>query len=299
MALLETSLLQQPQSRKLEGRAPSAKSSVAEQTAVLAHPAAAPTSGASATKDMPQLLSELVRVATEISRTDQMIKNAAASAPLESEAQKWHEVSLRALGWSRDALAEQQDNILTQMKRILQPSATVAPAACEPSTNEPVVKEPAGFEHVGSLRGDLEKLRSYEPACCILVRKLKQLGVGSPDKLRGYFSRFGGVMDVLVAHSLEKPCAKRPNGRVRPASLGFVVMESAALAQTILAGGEVRTMDLEDGHYEIVLQRYEPSAAIGTGEVNLHGGESGGAAATVQQSSSSSEPEPESMFNHA
>merc|ERR1719161_3173488 len=76
----------------------------------------------------------------------------------------------------------------------------------------------------GSLRQDLELLRQRQPECVIIVRKIKKLGFESPQLLDKYFSQFGEVKELLVAHSHVKPTSKRPNGRVRPAALGFVVM---------------------------------------------------------------------------
>merc|ERR1719375_151323 len=44
--------------------------------------------------------------------------NATANAPPSQavEAQKWHEVSVRALHWTRSSLAAQQDSSLSQLK---------------------------------------------------------------------------------------------------------------------------------------------------------------------------------------
>lgn len=269
MTLLQTSLLQQPQShQQVGGTAPTkaTEQKVAEQNtaaSALVQPAAASVGGAG----IAPLLVDLVRVVTEISRTDQMIQKTADAAPHETEALKWHEISLHALRWSRDALVQQQDTLLAQMKHSVQPSAA---KVSEPMAPEPVhmATEPApeeeeneGTQYVGSLRSDLERLRSYDPACCLHVRKIKPLGVKSPEKLHGYFSRFGRVLEVLVSHSFEKPSLKRHRGRVRPASLGFIVMESQAIAQAILSEGETRVMDLEDGCYKVQIQSYEPSAA--------------------------------------
>jgi len=45
------------------------------------------------------------------------------------------------------------------------------------------------------------------------------------------------VKELLVAHSHVKPTAKRPNGRVRPAALGFVVMANEEAAQKAFKAG--------------------------------------------------------------
>lgn len=108
-----------------------------------------------------------------------------------------------------------------------------------PAQNAVVAKKDAPLEAGGdSLRQDLELLRaSGEPERVIIVRKIKKLGFESPAFLTEYFGQYGEVSQVLVAHSHVKPTAKRPNGRVRPAALGFVVMANAAAAEGALNHG--------------------------------------------------------------
>merc|ERR1719265_835589 len=69
---------------------------------------------------LPALLKELV----EIAGTDGLLKEAEQSAPQGAEAQKWHEISCRALRWSRDALGDRQANILARMKELVQDSSS-------------------------------------------------------------------------------------------------------------------------------------------------------------------------------
>jgi len=98
---------------------------------------------------------------------------------------------------------------------------------------------------IGSLRNDLEKIRDRDPSCCLIVRNIKRLGLESSELLRQHFSRLGEVEEVCVAHSFEKPNAKRTkhrNGRIRPAALGFVVMASEEDAQAVLAAGSDQTV---------------------------------------------------------
>merc|ERR550514_2002515 len=94
----------------------------------------------------------------------------------------------------------------------------------------------------GSLRHDLEMLRERNPERVIIVRKIKKLGFESPALLTEYFLQYGEVAEVLVAHSHVKPTPKRPNGRVRPAALGFVVMGSEEAAQSALQAGVVQAI---------------------------------------------------------
>merc|ERR1719313_1558761 len=91
----------------------------------------------------------------------------------------------------------------------------------------------------GSLRQDLELLKQRQPECVIIVRKIKKLGFESPQILDDHFSQYGEVKELLIAHSHVKPTAKRPNGRVRPAALGFVVMaDDEATRKAFEAGTE-------------------------------------------------------------
>lgn len=294
MALIQTSLSQQqeqqPQKQQKQAGGMEMDFTVGGPF-TFAPPAAVPVVGARTSGGTASLLLDLVKVVTEIARTDQMIDQTKCCAPTGAEAQKWHEISLRALGWSRDALVEQQEALLVQVKNLAQESATDVPetdkvcgvptAMESPEVQATSEINPEGSEHLGSLRVNLEKVRLYDPARCILVRKIKQMGLTSPEKLLSYFSRFGNVTEVLVSHSFEKPSLKRHKGRVRPASLGFVIMESSVIAQVVLAGGEEHDVDSEDGCCTILAQAYEPASPLDEGD----------SPAAV----SSSEPEPEVM----
>merc|ERR1719482_1262115 len=111
----------------------------------------------------------------------------------------------------------------------------------------------------GSLRQDLELLRQRQPECVVIVRKIKKLGFESPQILDHFFSQYGEVKELLVAHSHVKPTAKRPNGRVRPAALGFVVMATEEGAQNAFNAGidqmlggvsiELAPFESFDAHY--------------------------------------------------
>merc|ERR1719375_992414 len=222
-------------------------------------------------KDFAALLADLVGVAAEIARMDEMLAQAEASAPASAEARKWHEVSVQALVWSREALAERQNNLLVQMKVLSQvgraaqavvaSSETIAVATCTPTQPEATRSlEPPESETavVGSLRADLERLRGYSKEQCLLVRKIKRLGLESPQKLRAHFERYGAVSEVLVAHSFEKPSAKRRNGRMRPAAMGFVVMEDATVAQHIANHAAVQLVRDGSETLEVVIQKFDP-----------------------------------------
>jgi len=89
-----------------------------------------------------------------------------------------------------------------------------------------------------SMRLQLEKLKQHPAGHALIVRKIKSLGFDSAEVLKEHFGQYGSVAEVLVAHSITKPSAKRSKGRVRPATLGFVVMASLEGAAAALAAGE-------------------------------------------------------------
>jgi len=303
MALLQSSLLQQqvqqkddaaPEKEALSPTSPPGfEKRKSSAVATLACPAAT-AEGRGVVAHMPALLKELVEVAAEVARTDGLLKEAEHGIPLGAEAQKWHEVSCRALQWSRDALADRQSNILARMKELVQersarsgviPTEPVPTPAPKPSWLNveaaefcPASKQSAasrdmeqhaaalaaglpGAENLGSLRKDLEELRRYDRRCCILVRRIKQLGLNSPETLHEHFSSYGELAEVLVSHTFEKPSAKRAAGRVRPAALGFVVLRSPEAAQAILAAGEEHVVGSGADAVKVLVQRYERSGS--------------------------------------
>jgi len=242
------------------------------------------------------VLQDLLEAALNVARVDESIIDAKGSAPPldHPDARKWHDVSLRALSWTRTALASQQDSslrqmleqsknrskasaltsgmeeILVQATTPLQPdqlplSADTAPfcpgppgvwivpnlAAKESLTAQeepPVLSAAAAFaiadlSGIGSLREDLIRLREYNADRCLIVRRIKKLGLASADLLREYFGRFGVVSEVLVAHSFEKKSPKCRCDRVRPAALGFIIMETAGEAEAAISAGPSLEVD--------------------------------------------------------
>eukprot|EP00746_Dinoflagellata_sp_MGD_P042803 gnl/MRDRNA2_/MRDRNA2_203777_c0_seq1.p1 gnl/MRDRNA2_/MRDRNA2_203777_c0~~gnl/MRDRNA2_/MRDRNA2_203777_c0_seq1.p1 ORF type:complete len:340 (+),score=73.62 gnl/MRDRNA2_/MRDRNA2_203777_c0_seq1:255-1274(+) len=95
------------------------------------------------------------------------------------------------------------------------------------------------LENTGeTLRMHLQSLQDEDPKNVLILRKINKLGFESPDLLETYFSEFGDVKRVLVAHSRVKPSNRRSRSRVRPAGLGFVVMASRADIDAVLCLGE-------------------------------------------------------------
>merc|ERR1719428_2717385 len=195
--------------------------------------------------------------------------------PEACEAQKWHEVSVRALQWTRSSLAAQQDSTLSQLKDAVLSRRSSAAPITDLVAEKAVVAKPlplpaqpapavcaaqraafaaAGLESVGSLRDDLEKLKEYENERCLIVRRIKRLGLSSPTLLRKHFEEYGTVTEVLVAHSFERKSAKCRVDRVRPAALGFLVMGSVAEASAVLRAGPNITV----GDVSIEVSIFEP-----------------------------------------
>jgi len=81
----------------------------------------------------------------------------------------------------------------------------------------------------------MQCLEGVNQECVLIIRKMKKLGFDSPGILRMHFGKFGSVETVYVSHS-------HLQGRMRPASLGFVVMDSKESVSKSLASGYVHVM---------------------------------------------------------
>jgi len=215
--------------------------------------------------NMGTALVELSSIAEQLARVDLMIAQVIDGAPECEEAKHWQEVSLKALRWSRDMLCQKQMRYLAELGAVAHPDTAPSSDAAEAEALEsgsempkwmgwskaevdacpefvPQVASPGSLAKMkvaggGSLRHDLELLRTRHPERVLIVRKIKKLGFGSPKLLEKHFIQYGEVSEVLVAHSHVKATSKRPNGRVRPAALGFVVMASADGVQCALEAG--------------------------------------------------------------
>lgn len=241
---------------------------------------AQPTS-TSTPKTPASLLLELTEVASQLARVEMMLDQVIATAPEEESAKRYHEISLQALQCSQKMMFEKQTQLLKDLGALLgSPSKATEEEAKPVLDSAPASTTWKGWgkadieavpEFVppgdisskligsGSLRQDLELLRQRQPEHVLIVRKIKKLGFDSPQLLDDHFSQFGEVKELLVAHSHVKPTAKRPNGRVRPAALGFVVMANGEAAQKAFQAGtdqmvcghsiEIASFDSFDSHY--------------------------------------------------
>jgi len=215
------------------------------------------------------LLLDLTEVASQLARVEMMLVQITETAPEEEGAKRYHEISLQALQCSQKMLLEKQSQCLKDLGALIgspskaaQEEAKPAVESAQPEDVEytpasttwkgwgkadieavrefvPPVDVSAKLIGSGSLREDLELLKQRSPEKVIIVRKIKKLGFESPQLLDEHFSQYGEVKELLVAHSHVKPTAKRPNGRVRPAALGFVVMaDKEAVQKAFQAGAE-------------------------------------------------------------
>eukprot|EP00746_Dinoflagellata_sp_MGD_P076758 gnl/MRDRNA2_/MRDRNA2_30878_c0_seq1.p1 gnl/MRDRNA2_/MRDRNA2_30878_c0~~gnl/MRDRNA2_/MRDRNA2_30878_c0_seq1.p1 ORF type:complete len:302 (-),score=54.20 gnl/MRDRNA2_/MRDRNA2_30878_c0_seq1:81-986(-) len=229
-------------------------------------------------------LCELVDVAAKMTQLDGLCAKAAKSAPVSNpEARKWQELSLNAMHLSREALVEQQRRCVqklaefsttsvptslpmpcsnnayptapvaasTKMPTCPQYGQTIQRSACQFSAS--VSKKPEqerGWN--GTLRTHLSTLQNEDSMCVLIVRRINRLGFESDEALKEYFTKLGNVRHVLVAHSRVKPSVKRPVARVRPAGIGFVVMETQEETNTVLAQKEhvIRNVSVQVHRYE-------------------------------------------------
>jgi len=240
------------------------------------------------------ILASLVRLATNVARVDEMLAQLEDSAPTAAEALKWHEIAVRSLAWSRASLVEQQSVILRELGTLAQDpppgiktesswdrsttagsdqntepeGETSADSAGESdSSDRPLALAPldvrrhwtpeSAQEHVGSLSANIAELQKYGAGRCLLVRRIKPLGLEQPRRLAEHFGRWGTVTDVLVAHSYEKPTARRRHGRLRPASLGFVIMSSEGEASAVVGAGR-HVVGGDPAPCEVDVQAYDP-----------------------------------------
>lgn len=241
-------------------------------------------------------LKDFLEIAMKVAQIDEAISKARASAPAQedAEASKWHEVSIKALMWTRSSIVEQQSNALEQLKssavshksskcpstQVVPPEAPASSLSASAAAFSPAVprssldsrlrtpkmptpsqvgaKVAAGEMSVGSLRDDLERLKEFDAQQCLIVRRIKRLGLSSPDILRKHLSAFGGVKEMLISHSFEKKSSKCRADRVRPAALGFIVMDTVEGAQAALRAGPTIMI----GDVDVEVKIFEPLEAF-------------------------------------
>eukprot|EP00931_Biecheleriopsis_adriatica_P026273 TRINITY_DN15_c1_g1_i1.p1 TRINITY_DN15_c1_g1~~TRINITY_DN15_c1_g1_i1.p1 ORF type:complete len:857 (-),score=184.62 TRINITY_DN15_c1_g1_i1:189-2690(-) len=104
-----------------------------------------------------------------------------------------------------------------------------------PSSNDCDLKTTLGMH--------LTELQDEDPQCVFIVRRISSMGFQSQDKLTSHYGQFGKVLKVLVAHSKVKPFRRHSaQARIRPGSLGFIVMKDQQSVEKILALGAEQTV---------------------------------------------------------
>jgi hypothetical protein len=92
-----------------------------------------------------------------------------------------------------------------------------------------------------SLSTHLRDLSIIDNARVIMLRKINHLGIEPNAALEAHFSTFGKVDRVMVSATRTKN-ANGTASRLRPATVGFMVMADAGAVQAAIAGGEEHTV---------------------------------------------------------
>jgi len=88
-----------------------------------------------------------------------------------------------------------------------------------------------------SLSSYLRDLALMDNSRVLMLRRINRLGLNSQAPLEEYFSQFGKVSRVMVAPTRSKAQFGQAKARVRPAPLGFLVMDTAEEAQAAISAG--------------------------------------------------------------
>jgi hypothetical protein len=88
----------------------------------------------------------------------------------------------------------------------------------------------------------LRALADEHPHCVFIARRCHTLGFQSEELLAQHYSKFGQVRRVLVMPSTVKCSLKNTAKRVRPGSIGFIVMADAESVERILQEGGEQTV---------------------------------------------------------
>jgi len=142
-------------------------------------------------------------------------------------------------------------SLQTVLSKLSAGDAAIVKAAFEANEASRKAPEPtaarfpraANITEDNTLRSNLQKLTAIDANRIFMVRKIGKLGLSSPEMLKTYFSKFGLVANVFVTHSIDKTnldvedSQAIPRPRVRPAGVGFVVMEKTADVVNIFTHG--------------------------------------------------------------
>jgi hypothetical protein len=95
-----------------------------------------------------------------------------------------------------------------------------------------------------SMKDKLKALERQDPATILIARRIHRLGFSSADSLEAYLNQYAKVDSIHMAHSHVKTKGW-PEGhrRLRPAAVGFIVMDSLEDAAKVLAMGSDHTIN--------------------------------------------------------
>eukprot|EP00448_Togula_jolla_P015872 CAMPEP_0170593014 /NCGR_PEP_ID=MMETSP0224-20130122/13221_1 /TAXON_ID=285029 /ORGANISM="Togula jolla, Strain CCCM 725" /LENGTH=1013 /DNA_ID=CAMNT_0010916937 /DNA_START=77 /DNA_END=3118 /DNA_ORIENTATION=- len=125
------------------------------------------------------------------------------------------------------------------------------------------------LERGSTLGSHLTELKSEDPRRVFIVRRIGSMGFFSQDLLAKHYSQYGEVRSVRVAHSKVKPFSCRGSTqRVRPGSLGFIVMSKTSAVEKILSIG--RDQVVAGHHIQVFV--FERSTNEGTSTSTSAGG---------------------------
>ncbi|CAE8637896.1 unnamed protein product, partial [Polarella glacialis] len=135
-----------------------------------------------------------------------------------------------------------------------QPQAPLPQTQAMPQQQQQKPAKPTGGPRVErkvqTLSASLQMLSHEDPDALIIVRRINKLGFKAARRLKQHFSKFGRVLNVLVAHSTSRGLVGDSGGdalhaRHRPSSLGFVHMASAEAVAKVLAEGPEQEVEGE------------------------------------------------------
>jgi len=126
------------------------------------------------------------------------------------------------------------------------------------------VADAAEGDSCETLRQHLQDLGREHPERVLCLRKINRLGFDSRALLERHYAWYGLPNRILVAHLFTR-ASRRRSARMRPAGVGFMVMETEADAERILALGEEQNV----GVCSILVQRFEPPKGDG---IDVFGG---------------------------
>jgi len=142
-----------------------------------------------------------------------------------------------SMGWNSTSSTVQSNRPVRPFTPFQGPRKTPGRAPMQRQSDAPATK-PANDANETSetLRSSLYELSLMDSAKVIMVRKISKLGLDSARLLEAYFSKFGIVERSLANHT--RSTTKWGETRLRPATVGFVVMSSADVKTILDYNGE-------------------------------------------------------------